>query len=59
MKIKLNRALWNHAKGDTMEVDNDKAIWAISRDYAVKADPMKRKKKIDPMSEDLKNKSCK
>jgi len=59
MKIKLNRALWNKVKGDTIEVDNDKAIWAIQRDYAVKADPVRRKKKIDPESEGLKNKECK
>ena len=59
MKIKLNRKLWGSDKGETINVDIEKANWAIKKGLAVKADPVKRKKKIDPEAENLDNKSCK
>jgi|GEM_PF-6615462 len=58
MRIKLNRALWGNDSGDTIKVDDERGLWAIKKGLAVKADPIKRKKKIDPESEGTKNKSC-
>lgn len=34
MKIKLNRDLWNHKKGEEIEVQDPNAIWAIKKGYA-------------------------
>jgi hypothetical protein len=48
MKIKLNRDLWNHKKGEEIEVPDPNAIWAIKKGYAgmVEIEPIKGNIKI-------------
>jgi hypothetical protein len=61
-QIRLTRDLWNHMKGETMEVEDSKADWAEKRKAAViieeKEEPKAkgRKKKIDPEVEGYKTK---
>lgn len=35
MKIKINRALWNHKAGEEIEIGENFGTWAINRGYAV------------------------
>ena len=58
MKIKLNRKLWGSDKDDTINVDIERANWAIKKGLAVKAETTKRKNKAEPKDK-IKNKSCK
>lgn len=34
MKIKLNRDLWNHKSGETFDVPEPNAIWAVKKGHA-------------------------
>lgn len=49
MKIKLNRALWNHKEGEIVEANNDHANWAIGKGLATMVEPSPENKMIEPI----------
>lgn len=62
MKILLKKALWNHKQGETIEVDEFLANFAIRKGYAElilepkKAESTDYKNKIEPDVKKLRNK---
>lgn len=49
MKIKLNRDLWNHKSGETFDVPEPNAVWAVKKGYAeVMSESQPENKAIEP-----------
>lgn len=57
MKIKLNRDLWNHKSGETFDVSEPNAVWAVKKGYAeVVIEVKPENKAIEPKYKRNKNK---
>ena len=49
MKIKINRDLWNHKSGETFDVPDSNAVWAVKKGYAeVVSEVQPENKAIEP-----------